>query len=81
MTKDKAHAAGWDEALDAVREYIDELRAGKRHPDGLLHDSVHEDMSGARPAKAVRSTSDRELRDCGQDGVCAISPGCQRHRA
>ncbi len=43
---------------NAVRNSLDDLRTGGLHPDGLLHDSVHEEMSGARPARAVRSTAE-----------------------
>lgn len=56
-----------------MREEIERLRAGL----GAKVEGIFDRQSDALTVRALRERD--EARDCGQDGVCAITPGCQRH--
>lgn len=69
------------EAADAA--HAAHLRAAVEENAALRSEVAHAETmrQGAETRAAHAELCEKELRDCGQDGVCAIAPGCIRHFA
>lgn len=63
----------------ALRERVRELEAERDAALAAVRDGFPGIVSLVRERAEQAEKERDEARDCGQDGVCALSPGCQRH--